>query len=220
VLSTVVFLIGIELVDLAGMRKILHMRRDEFVVATLTALTVVFVGVEQGIVLAIVASLIDHLRRSYRPSTGVLVPATDESPTETSATAKRWHAVAAEPSTRSVPGLTIYRFSSSLYYANANHFAEEVLAFATDGSGEPLDWVCIDAATIDDIDYTGGQSLLQLHGELAEHGVRLVIAEPQAPVRDQLERFGVVDALGTEAVYPTVEAMLDAFDRRNDPTTQ
>ena len=34
VLSSVVFLIGVELVDLAGMRRILRIRPDEFVVAT------------------------------------------------------------------------------------------------------------------------------------------------------------------------------------------
>ena len=75
VLSSVVFLIGVELVDLAGMRKVLRLRPDEFVVATLVALTVVCVGVEQGIVLAIVASVIDHMRRSYRPTTSVMQPA-------------------------------------------------------------------------------------------------------------------------------------------------
>ena len=67
VLAAVVFLIGIELVDVAGMRRIARVRPDEFVVAVLTALAVILIGVEQGIVLAIIASIIDHLRRSYRP---------------------------------------------------------------------------------------------------------------------------------------------------------
>ncbi|MGZ4695525.1 MAG: SulP family inorganic anion transporter [Acidimicrobiales bacterium] len=213
VLSTVVFLIGVELVDLAGMRRILELRVDEFVVATLTALTVVFVGVEQGIVLAIVASLIDHLRRSYRPPTAVLEPTGDESPA-----GRDWHSVPAVPSTRTVPGLAIYRFSSSLYYANANHFAEEVLAFATDEAGGPLEWICIDAASIDDIDYTGGQTLIQLHGELAGHGVRLVFAEVQAPTRAELDRFGITELFGADAIYPTMLGALDAF-RNRAPST-
>ena len=72
VLSTIVFLIGIELVDVKGMRKILSWRFDEFVVAAATALVVVVVGVEQGILLAIVLSVLDHLRRSYHPRDTVL----------------------------------------------------------------------------------------------------------------------------------------------------
>ncbi len=209
VLSTVVFLIGVELVDLAGMRRICALRFDEFVVATLTALTVVFVGVEQGIVLAIVASLIDHLRRSYRPPTGVLEPTGDESPA-----GRSFHMVPAEPSARTVAGLAVYRFSSSLYYANANHFSEEALALATDEAGTPLEWLCIDASAIDDIDYTGGQTLIQLHGELTEHGVRLVFADAQSPVRAELGAFGVTDLVGADAIFPTVLAALDAFEHR------
>jgi MFS superfamily sulfate permease-like transporter len=72
-LATVVFLIGVDLVDIAGMRRIYQVRREEFVVAALTAAAVVFIGVEQGVVLAIVASVVDHLRHSYAPRSSLLV---------------------------------------------------------------------------------------------------------------------------------------------------
>ncbi len=214
VLSTVVFLIGIELIDIAGMRRIFKLRLDEFVVAALTGLTVVFVGVEQGIVLAIVASLIDHLRRSYRPPTAVIEPTGEDDPND-----RGWQSVPADPSTRTVPGLAIYRFSSSLYYANANYFAEQVLAFAVGASEVPLDWLCIDAASIDDIDYTGGQTLIQLHGELAEHGVRLVLAEVQAGAQEELDRYGITELVGADGVYPTMLGALHAFDQRSPSAT-
>ena len=67
VLSSVVFLIGIELVDMKGMRKIFAQRPAEFWVALLTALVVIFVGVEQGILLAILLSILIHTRHGYRP---------------------------------------------------------------------------------------------------------------------------------------------------------
>ncbi len=72
-LASVVFLIGVDLVDVAGMRRIYAVRRVEFAVAALTALTVVLFGVETGIVVAVVASIIDHLRHSYDPHNAVLV---------------------------------------------------------------------------------------------------------------------------------------------------
>ncbi|HTP46671.1 MAG TPA: SulP family inorganic anion transporter, partial [Casimicrobiaceae bacterium] len=73
-LSAIVFLIGVGLIDLAGMRKIFEQRRSEFWVALITALTVVVVGVQQGILLAIALSLIEHTRYGYRPKNAVLVP--------------------------------------------------------------------------------------------------------------------------------------------------
>jgi SulP family sulfate permease len=72
-LAAVVFLIAIELIDIKGMRRILACRRHEFAIALLTAAAVVVLGVEEGIVLAVVASVIDHLRHSYRPLNCVLV---------------------------------------------------------------------------------------------------------------------------------------------------
>src|SRR6266567_3829303 len=72
-LAAVVFVIAIELIDLLGMRRILALRKHEFAVALLTMAAVVALGVEYGLVLAIIASIIDHLRHSYRPLNCVLV---------------------------------------------------------------------------------------------------------------------------------------------------
>ena len=127
VLAAVVFVIGIELVDIAGMRRIFRFRHDEFLVAAITAGVVVFVGVLQGIVLAIVLSLVDHLRRSYHPRDTLLVK-------EDSG---RWRTVPvpapeeASPATDAEPGLVIYWFGATLYYANANRFTEESAASST-----------------------------------------------------------------------------------------
>jgi len=205
VLASVVFLIGIELVDLAGMRKVLRLRPDEFVVATLVAATVVLVGVEQGIVLAIVASVIDHMRRSYRPSTAVMQPPTS---------GEVWHAAAPEPDARSLPGLVVYRFAGSIYYANANLFFEQASAFAE--SADAPRWLCVDAAAVPDIDYSGGETIRQLHGELAEHDIKLVIAEPLDTVTSVLDRYGLTELLGADAIYPTVDDAVAAF--RSQPT--
>ena len=72
VLSAVVFLIGIELVDVRGMRRILAERPVEFWVALITAASVVFIGVEQGILLAMVLSLLAHTRHGYKAKNIVL----------------------------------------------------------------------------------------------------------------------------------------------------
>ena len=73
VLAAIVFMIGVKLVDHRGLIEIYHKAPGEFIVALVTAATVVFVGVEQGIILAVVISLLQHVRRSYRPHTGVVV---------------------------------------------------------------------------------------------------------------------------------------------------
>src|SRR6476646_8496608 len=97
-LAAVVFLIAVELIDLAGMRRILAVRQHEFVVALLTAAAVVGLGVEYGIILAIVASIVDHLRHSYSPLNSVLVKSAEG----------HWRAVPVGPGARTTEGLVVY----------------------------------------------------------------------------------------------------------------
>jgi sulfate permease, SulP family len=68
VLSSVVFLIGLRLIDTKGMTALHKHRPVEFAVAVLTALTVIVIGVEQGIAMLLCsqslltcATVINHL---------------------------------------------------------------------------------------------------------------------------------------------------------------
>src|SRR5262249_1282750 len=71
VLAAIVFLIGVKLVDFRGLAEIRRSKPREFAIALVTAVTVVLLGVEQGIIVAVVLSLLQHVRRSYRPHTAV-----------------------------------------------------------------------------------------------------------------------------------------------------
>jgi SulP family sulfate permease len=199
VLSTVVFLIGLKLVDIASMREIWRLRREEFAVAAVTAVVVVCVGVEQGIVLAIVLSLILHVRRHYTPRDAVIV--WDER--------GRVTLVPPEPGAASEPGLVVYRFAVGLFYANAERFADEVRGLAE--GAEPPRWLVLDLGAVDDIDYTGGQTLVELVEELLGRKIVVAVAEPSASVQRELDTFAVTERIGRERVYATVGDARDAF---------
>ena len=150
-LAAVVFVIAVRLIDLTGMRRILAYSRAEFAVALLTTVAVVVMGVEDGIALAVVISIINHLRHSYRPLNSVL----RKSPTG------HWKAVPVTPGARTEDGLVVYRFGTSLYYANASRLVDDVTALA--GHGGPLRWFVIDFAAIGDVDYTSAGVLKPRH---------------------------------------------------------
>jgi MFS superfamily sulfate permease-like transporter len=130
-----------------------------------TAVMVVLIGVEEGILLAISLSLIDHTRRGYRPKNVVLV---------SSATGV-WHARTWATKTRAVSGLLIYRFTHSMYYANAQLLADEVVELVS-AANPPVRWFCIDASAVDDVDYSAAETLRSLSTLLREQGIRLVVA--------------------------------------------
>ncbi len=200
VLSSVVFLIGIELVNVPEMRHIFRIRRSEFVVAVITAAVVVVVGVEQAILLAIVLSIVDHVRRSYKPNDAVLV----------SMPGGRWAARPVASGGEAAPGLVVYRFGASLYYANANRFAEEVRAIAA-REGANVRWLCLDLSVVADIDFSGAETLREIRGELEEQGVRVVFSDVLAPVREELDQLGVTEIVGSDAYFETVADAIEAY---------
>jgi MFS superfamily sulfate permease-like transporter len=199
VLSAIVFLVGVDLIDLKGMRNIFCQRRSEFWVALITALMVVFVGVEQGILLAIVMSLIDHTRRGYRPKNAVLVPA------ESSV----WRAQPVATKAQAIPGLLIYRFTHSMYYANSQQLSEEILDLVNSAT-PPLRWFCIDASAVDDVDYTAAETLRSLFGILKEKGIRLVLAQVLDDVKAK-SRYHLGQIFGEEAFYETLGDVVKDF---------
>ncbi len=205
VLATVVFLIGIELINVTGMRQILAVRRDEFVIALLTAVVVVLVGVEQGIVLAIVASIVDHLRTSYSPRNTVLVPTRPG----------HFTSVPAAPERRTAQDLVIYRFAATLYYANAHRLVDQVGAFVATSS--PPRWFCLDCVAIGDVDFTAANALRRVHAQLQAAGARLLVSNASDAVRAELDRYGISALLGPDAFFAAPQDVLDAH--RQQPGT-
>ena len=199
VLSAVVFLIGVKLVDVKGMREIYRLRQDEFWVALLTVIVVVVIGVEEGIILAILLSLVLHVRRHYQTTDFVL------------ASNAKGHltTVPPTPGTRTEKGLVVYRFGGGIFYANAERLSDEVLGLI--GGDDPPRWFVLDAAAVDDIDFTGGKTLAELADELHEHNIVLALSEVDPKVRVQLDTFGITPKVGAEHIYETVQEAVEAF---------
>jgi len=113
-------------------------------VAAITAVVVVVVGVEQGIILAIVLSIIDHLRHSYRPFDATMFPTPSG----------HWRMMPVAQDREAAPGLVVYLFDAGLYYANAERFSHEILGLVERAQPQ-VKWLDINAAPITNIDYTG-----------------------------------------------------------------
>ena len=162
-------------------------------------MVVIVIGVEQGIILAIVLSLIVHVKRHYAPHDAVVT--WDE----------QGHLRLAKPAPGTVtePGLVIYRFPVGIFYANAERLSEEVMSLVN--VPDPPHWFVLDAAGIDDVDYTGAQTLLELADQLKERGIVFAVAEATDDLRRELDRFGLTDKIGPDRYFDSLHAAREAF---------
>ena len=187
VLGAIVFLIAVRLINLRTLWSIRKESPGEYAVAIMTAAVVVIWGVEQGIVLAMIASLLRIVSHSYHPNSGVMV-LNDM---------KTWDVAPSVPGTMTQPGLVIYRFGAPLFYANANRFAEEIKDLAT----SEVKWVAVDAEAITHVDYSAARVVRKVHDELAARSVVMAFARVRWQLQEDMDRHHLTEVIGKERIY-------------------
>ncbi|MGB7435429.1 MAG: SulP family inorganic anion transporter [Candidatus Acidiferrum sp.] len=199
VLGAVVFTIAVRLIDLNSLRAIRRESPGEFALAVMTALFVVFVGVEQGIVVAMTFSLFRIVRHSYRPHTAVLKEGQRGI----------WQLQPVVPGALTEPGLVIYRFGAPLFYANANFFSEQLRMLA-DSAPSPLRWVIVDAGAITNVDFTAARVAREVVEDLRAHGTELVLAHVESDLKPDLDRHYLTETIGPTRIFDTLHEALAA----------
>jgi MFS superfamily sulfate permease-like transporter len=200
VLGSIVFTIAIGLADLGGLRDIGRESSGELRLALATAAVVVLIGVEQGILLAMVLSLLRHVRHSYRPHTAVLV----------ADGAGEFHPIPAVPGALSGPGLVIFQFGADLFYANARRFADDVRQLIKPTPAQ-VHWLVVDAGAITSVDYSAARVLRTLQDELIRQGVVLVLVHVPSSLRSDLDRHCLTHVIGADHVFETLHEALPAL---------
>jgi len=203
ILAAVVITAAIGLVDARAVRRLYRVRRPEFVLWLTAFLGVAVLGVLVGILVAIVLSLADFVRRAWRPYDAVL-GREDE--------LKGYHDLERHPNARQVPGLLLYRFDAPLFFANADYFRGRISDLVATTTPR-IRWVVVAAEPITDVDTTAADALFDLLSELQRQEVVLAFAELKGPVKDRLRRYGLYAQVGSEHFFPTVGTAVDSYLR-------
>jgi high affinity sulfate transporter 1 len=200
-LAAVVIVAVLGLIDTVAERRLYRWRRSEFLLSLAAFAGVALLGVLWGVGIAIALSLLAFIRRAWRPHDAVLGRVDG---------LKGYHDTERYPAGRLVPGLVLYRFDAPLFFANADYFRARVRALARPGETK---WIIVAAEPITDIDTTAGEIVRKLHDELAADGIELAFAELKDPVRDQLRRYGIDEAIGDDRFFPTLGVAVAAYLR-------
>jgi sulfate permease, SulP family len=201
VLGVLVFLVALRLIDLKELREIREESTQEFALAAMTATVVVLVGVEEGIVLAMVVSLLRVVRHTYRPHSGVLVEDANGI----------WQLVPAAHGVMTQPGLVLYRFGAELFYANAPRFLEEV-SCVVQPVPTMIRWVVVDAEAMTHVDYTASRVVMALKKNLSEVGVVLAFARTPWDLRSDFDRHHLTETIGPERMFNRLHDAVTAFE--------
>ncbi|MGA3101017.1 MAG: SulP family inorganic anion transporter [Terracidiphilus sp.] len=206
VLGVLVFLVALRLINLKQLHEILAESPQEYALAVMTAVVVVLVGVEEGIVLAMLVSLARVVRHDYHPHSGVLQLNPDGS----------WKLVPVAPHVVTEPGLVLYRFGAELFYANAGRFIEEVTQ-VLQPMPSAVKWVVVDAEAMTHLDYTAARVLQSLKKNLTEAGVELAFARVPWDLKSDFDRHHVTEAIGSDRFFNKLHEAIAAFEASAKP---
>jgi len=191
---------GSTLVEFDVMARIYRFYPRSAMLAALTTLSVLAVGVVPGILVGVAISLLALIDRISNPPDAVLriVPG------------QGFHDLGDNGTGETIPGFIAYRFYAPLLFSNAGHFVERVREIVA-ASPNPVRWFLVDAQAITDIDITAAEALRALNKELQQQGIALKFAHANRPLRQVLERIGFTGEIGRESIFHAVHEAAGAF---------
>ncbi len=207
-LAAVIIVSAVGLFDFATLRELYAMSRVELLFSVGTTLGVLTLGVLPGVMLAVVLALLMLLAMGSRPPDAVLGRVPDM---------KGFHDRKDYPEAKTTPGLLLYRFDANVVFFNADYFKERVLT-AIAASETPVEWVVIDASSINIVDVTAIRKFDELGKQLASRGIVLAVAREKRT----LERFfegSWVNAhreMSKDYNFPTLKSAVRAFEHRGN----
>jgi MFS superfamily sulfate permease-like transporter len=194
VLAAVVLVAVKGLIDIQELRHLWRVSRQDFAAAVVALAGVLFMGVLDGVIVAVFASLVMLLWRESRPYVAFLgrIPGTD-----------RFSDVARHPTNEPTPTILAFRVQSSLVYFNVDHVLNVVLQRAL--HDPTIQRVICDLSNTPYVDVAGARMLVRMHDELTAAKLDFKIAEAHGPVREVLraeeleKRVGSITRHGTLA---------------------
>ena len=159
----------------------------------------IFVGVLEGIVIAIFLAVLLFFRRNWWPH-GAVIGRIDG--------IDGWHDIEGHDDARGGPGIVVYRWEAPLFFANAGAFRRQVRHLVRERTPA---WVVVQCEAVTDIDVTAAGMLRQLDEELNGQGIHMAFVEMRSRLQELVQSYGLFETLDRDHFYPSVESALAAI---------
>jgi SulP family sulfate permease len=187
VLAAVVLTAVYGLIDFPALMRMWRISRLDFYAAAIALVSVLLLGILNGILLAALASILLLLMRVAQPHVAFLgrVPGTSS-----------YSDMDRHPENEPLPGVIAFRPEASLIYVNADYVLESLLKRLDALGGQGIRLVVCDLSASPYIDLAGSRMLHELHRELSARGITLRVVGAHGWVRDLLRADGLDEKIG------------------------
>jgi len=195
---------GFGLIDLREIRELFEARRRDGYIALFTAVCTLVIGIQEGILLGIGASVVLVLYRISRPNVAELghVPGT-----------RLFRDVERFDNAQRIRDVMVLRVDAAFSFANAEYFKDFILE-KSEREGRRIRAVVVDGTSINDLDTTAIEALEVTIETLDEQGIELHLTGLIGPVREVIRRSGLHLVIGEDRFHMEPhEAVIDILRR-------
>ncbi|HKL89316.1 MAG TPA: sulfate permease, partial [Salinibacter sp.] len=201
VLAAIVMVAVFGLIDWEEARYLWKVDRRDFGLMALTFVATLTLGIEQGILVGVIVSLIVVIYESSTPHTAVMGRLPD---TETYRNLKR------NPEAMTRSHVVIVRMDANLYFANVSTFQDLLLDL--DVNDPALQAIVVDMYPVNQIDSTATHTFQEIIETCRRNGVKLYLAGVKGPVKDVLDAAGLSEELGEDRFFLEVHDAVEAAE--------
>ena len=204
VLAAVVLTAILGLFDFAALLRMWRVSRLDFYAASIALLSVLLLGILNGILLAALASALMLLINASRPHVAFLgrIPGTDV-----------YSDMARHPDNEELPGVIAFRPEASILYINADTVRDAVMDRLRAAGPATIRMVVGDLSASPYMDLAGSHMLHSLHAELAALGIALRLVGARGRVRDLLRADGIDQKVGGIDRRVSLQSLLTEAER-------
>ena len=188
------------------LRDLFVRSRWEFGLAVVVIFGELALGVLQGIALGVVLSLLMLIYKSSHPRGAVLGQLPGQ---------EAYRDVESRPGAITFPGLLIIRPGGDIFFASASHLHEWFKA-ALASSHPPAKHVLVDVGSVNFIDTTGCDAVLNTIKELQSQNVTVALARVRDQIREKMRIAGIETAVGSTNFYERVTDGVRAWQQREN----
>ena len=187
------------MMDVPEMRRLARVQRFDFWIAVAAIAATLVVGVLAGVIIGIGLSLIWLIFVATHPPMPVLArePGTQV-----------FRELDEHPGDEQFAGVTVLRLDGGLFFATADALEDRVREVALSAPGSTA--IVLDCGGMDFIDSQGSAKMSEILNLTKQAGVTLRLARLKPPVREVLERDGVLGRIGDDKIHGNVDHAVHA----------
>lgn len=204
ILAAIIIVSALNLIDISEFVFLYSTKHSEGLIAAFTAICTLLIGIQEGILLGVVASMLHMLYKYSRPSVAELgiIPDT-----------RLFKNLDRNPEAETIDGVLILRVDASFSFINADFFRDYILDKSRQRN-KSTEFVLIDGTTINSLDTTAIEKLKSMISTLDNWDIELYIAGLKGPVRDVVNKSGLREFLGEDHFFREPHEAVKAILKR------